>query len=168
MSQKHHPIQATFAELLESIQIAHSELVSQASKAVNVCLTVRNWLIGCYIVEYEMGGIDRAQYGQALIETLADGLQKSLDRCYTGRYLRLCRQFYTTYPQIRKSLISKLPALSKYQAKMSTSVTPPEMIVERLSFSHIIELIKCEDATKRQFYEIECIRGNWSVRELKR
>jgi predicted nuclease of restriction endonuclease-like (RecB) superfamily len=41
-------------------------------------------------------------------------------------------------------------------------------IVSKLSFTHIAELLKCDDATKRAFYEIECIRGNWSVRELKR
>jgi predicted nuclease of restriction endonuclease-like (RecB) superfamily len=41
-------------------------------------------------------------------------------------------------------------------------------IVSRLSFSHIAELIAIDDVTKRSFYEVECIRGNWSVRELKR
>jgi predicted nuclease of restriction endonuclease-like (RecB) superfamily len=43
-----------------------------------------------------------------------------------------------------------------------------EKLVERLSFTHIIELIKLDDPIKRILYEIECIRGNWSVRELKR
>lgn len=41
-------------------------------------------------------------------------------------------------------------------------------VLSRLSFSHIAELLQCDDATKRAFYELECIRGNWSVRELKR
>ena len=41
-------------------------------------------------------------------------------------------------------------------------------LISRLSFTHIIELLNLEDATKRNFYEIECIQGNWSVRELKR
>ena len=34
--------------------------------------------------------------------------------------------------------------------------------------NRLAELVSLEDATKRAFYEIECIRGNWSVRELKR
>ena len=42
------------------------------------------------------------------------------------------------------------------------------MLISRLSFTHLVELIALEDATKRAFYEVECIRGNWSVRELKR
>lgn len=42
------------------------------------------------------------------------------------------------------------------------------MLVERLSFTHLVELIALDDPLKRAFYEIECIRGNWSVRQLKR
>jgi predicted nuclease of restriction endonuclease-like (RecB) superfamily len=41
-------------------------------------------------------------------------------------------------------------------------------VMERLSYSHIELLVEIEDETKRLFYEVECIRGNWSVRELKR
>ena len=39
---------------------------------------------------------------------------------------------------------------------------------QRLSFTHLVELIQLPDDTQRRFYEIECIRGNWSVRELRR
>ena len=147
MSEKNLADTATFSELIESIRLAHGELAGQASKAVNICLTLRNWLIGCYIAEYEQNGADRAQYGQKLIETLAGELRQSLDRCYTGRYLRLCRQFYVTYPQIRKSLvsrsdsspirkslISKLPSLPELQSPEAVPATPPGKIIERLSF----------------------------------
>ncbi len=41
-------------------------------------------------------------------------------------------------------------------------------LVQRLSFSHLAELLELPDETQRRFYEIECIRGNWSVRELRR
>ena len=180
---KHPTKHVLFAGLIDSIQQAHGEFSAQAGKAVNVCLTLRNWLIGCYITEYELHGADRAEYGQHLIEDLSKELQDTLDRCYTGRYLRLCRQFYTTYPQIRKSLISKsLPplirksAISKLPSITGESesslpqpaVIRPETIVSNLSFTHIIELLKCDTAAKRVFYELECIRGGWSVRELKR
>jgi len=173
----------SFAGLIDSIQEAHSELSAQAGKAVNVCLTLRNWLIGCYIAEYELHGADRAEYGQHLIETISKELQDTLDRCYTGRYLRLCRQFYAMYPQIRKSLISKSisPLIRKSAISKLSSITEesesllsqpagiePETIVSNLSFTHIIELLKCDDPAKRVFYELECIRGGWSVRELKR
>jgi len=37
-----------------------------------------------------------------------------------------------------------------------------------LSFSHFVELLQFDEPVQRVFYEVECIRGNWSVRELKR
>ncbi len=177
----------TFDHLIGSIRQIHAQLAVQAGRAVNISLTLRNWSIGCYIREYEQNGTDRAEYGQKLLETLAVELQQSLDRCYTGRYLRLCRQLYETYPQIRKSLISKFGLLENGKSAISglpfvleTSDSrimgeqvpqvsiPFDRLLTQLSFTHFVELIKLEDPLKRVFYEIECIRGNWSVRELKR
>lgn len=43
-----------------------------------------------------------------------------------------------------------------------------QTLLARLSFTHFVELIAIDDDTKRAFYEAECTRGNWSVRELKR
>jgi predicted nuclease of restriction endonuclease-like (RecB) superfamily len=175
-----------FKELVSTIRLVHDELGAQASRAVNASLTLRNWLVGYYIKEYEQNGSDRARYGTCLMESLALELQKSVDCCYSSRYLRLCRQFYQTYPEMwksmisksafkatRKSPISKLPPLSSvadYRAANSERLLSPEKsrLFERLSFTHIIELLKCDDSTMRAFYEAECIRGNWSVRELKR
>ena len=98
----------TFKKLVASIRKIHRQMDAQASRSINISLTLRNWAIGCYLREYEQNGEDRALYGKYLVENLAYELRASLDHCYTGRYLRLCRQFYNTYPQIRKSLISKL------------------------------------------------------------
>jgi hypothetical protein len=95
-----------FSALVAAIRQAHEHMADQASRAVNVRLTLRNWAIGYYIREYEQNGADRAQYGSRILDQLSHELQESLDKCYTDRYLRLCRQFYETYPQIRKSLIS--------------------------------------------------------------
>ncbi|MEW6380495.1 MAG: PDDEXK nuclease domain-containing protein [bacterium] len=176
-----------FGALVKAIQDVHEQCAAQAGKAVNISLTMRNWAIGFYIREYEQNGEDRAQYGQQLLDTLAQTLQAALDKCYTGRYLGLCRQFYEVYPQIRKSLISKFGMLEKRKSAISefpavleaadsqivgseTSQLgiPPEKLIDRLSFTHIVELIKLDDPLKRAFYEVECIRGNWSVRALKR
>ncbi|MFQ6610678.1 MAG: YhcG family protein [Fidelibacterota bacterium] len=40
--------------------------------------------------------------------------------------------------------------------------------MQNLAFTHIAELITINSPLKRIFYEVECIKGNWSVRELKR
>ena len=170
-----------FTDLVEAVRRVHSECAATVNRTVNTTLTVRNWLIGGYIREYEQDGSDRAQYGTRLLQRLSESLQACLDRCYTGRYLGLCRQLFDVYPSIRKSVISKsgiglLPgilgpavepsetrksAISEFGADSST-------LVQRLSFTHLVELLAIEDPLKRAFYEIECIRGNWSVRALKR
>ena len=41
-------------------------------------------------------------------------------------------------------------------------------ILSRLSFSHIVELLAIDDPMVRCFYEVEAIKGIWSVRELRR
>lgn len=166
----------SFAELTGAIQQVHAELTAQASRAINVSLTLRNWLIGCHIVEYEQEGMDRAQYGESLLDRLADELGKLAIPRTQARELRRYRLFYKTYPQIRETLSPEfstrfhLPAnlgVTDSQIEPSAACRPTELI-EKLSFSHLAELIAIDDETKRAFYEIECLRGNWSVRELKR
>ena len=64
----------TFEALVTSIQQVHDQLATQASKAVNVSLTLRNWMIGLYIAEFELRGADRANYGDNLFSVLAEHL----------------------------------------------------------------------------------------------
>ncbi len=166
----------SFERLVSAIGQAHAELAAQASRAVNVRLTMRNWIIGCYITEYEQQGTDRAQYGDQLIERLSERLiPKGVSRA-EPRELRRYRRFYLTYPRIRESLTPELrrTLLPQADAGSNRESLTPELgvatseVLSRLSFTHIAELLPCEDETKRAFYELECIRGNWSVRELKR
>jgi hypothetical protein len=166
-----------FTTLVSAIRQVHEQCAAAVNRAVNCGLTMRNWLIGCYIRQYEQRGADRAQYGARLLECLAERLQTGLDRCYTGRYLGLCRQLFDSYPEIRKSLISKtgptasafpVPTHSIRKSPISKLHPPYHMLAERLSFTHLIELMALDDPLNRAFYEIECIRGNWSVRQLKR
>lgn len=56
----------------------------------------------------------------------------------------------------------------KDSALPSDLQVPPKELITRLSFSHFVELMKVEEPLKRTFYEISCIKGSWSVRELKR
>ena len=60
-----------FEKLVGIIRQVHEELASQAGRAVNISLTLRNWLIGFYITEYEQNGTDRAEYGIRLLENLS-------------------------------------------------------------------------------------------------
>jgi hypothetical protein len=155
---------ATFADLVTLIQQTHEELTVQASKAVNVSLTLRNWLIGLHIAEYEQAGQDRADYGAALLAKLSIELrQKKVPRC-DERELRRYRQFYQTYPQIRESLtpelVSRIPHLtnsgvadSRIQtASAESSAISAKTLISCLSFTHIAELLRLDNPQQRAFY----------------
>ncbi len=144
----------------------------------NISLTLRNWMIGFYITEYEQNGADRANYGDRLLGRLSESLASKGVSRIEERELRRYRQFYQTYPQIRETVSPELyqrllgPLVTIDEKKRET-VTPElslpgKDLIARLSFSHFAELLKFEDHIQRAFYEIECIQGNWSVRELKR
>ncbi len=89
-----------FSLLLNSIQQTHTALRQQAVNAINRSLTIRNWLIGYYIVEFEQKGEDRAQYGEGLLKQVAIGLQNQNISNVQERELRRYRLFYATYPQL--------------------------------------------------------------------
>ena len=171
----------TFEILAERVKDVHNATSSVAKGAVNQLLTIRNWAIGCYIVEYEQEGCDRAKYGARLLQNLADKLSiKGLDRSM----LNICRLFYIRYPQICATVSHKLQGIDYFpenlaiiEKKIRGAIcetasrkfeTPPELLVTRLSFSHIKEIMPIEDPVERFFYELECIKGTWNVRELRR
>lgn len=163
----------TFGKLVDSIQLVHGEMAAQASKAVNGSLTLRNWLIGCYVAEYELRGADRAEYGKQLLPTLARRLETLSLKGIKERQLYFYRLFYQTYPQILGSLTAKSQKLLPEGIEKVRSVTaqlemPADKLLGRLSYTHLEQLFVLENNLKRTFYEIECIKGCWSVRELKR
>jgi len=69
-------VSLSFANVVASVSRLHTEFLRQTTQAVNASLTLRNWLIGAYIHEYELRGADRAQYGENLVPELADTLTK--------------------------------------------------------------------------------------------
>lgn len=171
MTQDSHPLD--FRQLVGAIQDIDQQLTARASRAVNTSLTLRNWLIGGYIAEYELHGADRATYGEGVLSALAARLNtvSNCSRRQLYRYLR----FYRAYPQIVRTLSPQsralLPAaalIEKWEATSPQSALPARPLLERLSYSHFEQLVDLEDDTKRAFYEVECLRGNWSIRELKR
>ena len=162
-----------YGSLIEAISHAHEETQRQATQAVNIALTLRNWLVGYHIFEYQQNGQDRAKYGEKLLENLSKDLQKKLGKGFTKRTLEMFRQFYVSYP-ITKSLISQfnlnLPTASSVEI---TSFDWQDddyfaRLFKKLSWTHFIELMRIEDNLKRAFYEIQTLQNTWSVRELKR
>ena len=90
-----------FVEIISGIQQTKSAFKQSAIAAVNNHLTIRNWLIGLYIVEFEQKGEDRAKYGERLLQTLAE---KLADNSLSYSNLKVYRQFYLTYIQFSELL----------------------------------------------------------------
>lgn len=164
-----------FSLLVQQIIHADQKLAENAVRAVNVSLTIRNWCIGAYIHEYELHGKDRAVYGERLFEELAKKL-KQVSNCNKRQLYRYVR-VYLFYPQIvgtvSPQLCDQLNIIQIDRNEKVGTVSPllhpaPQNLLNNLSYSHFELLIDIDDETKRAFYEIETIRGTWSVRELKR
>lgn len=167
----------------------------QAQKQVNIGLTLRNWFFGFYIVEYEQKGKDRAVYGENLIQNLSKLLSEKHLKGFSAVNLRMYRSFYLCYPEIQQSVTVELylndfqqnKILQTVSAKLiaeknqsenneiiilqsltAKSISDIEKMINHLSFTHIVELIKQDNETKRSFYQWQSIDNNWSVRELQR
>ncbi len=158
----------TLEILVDKIDDIHNTIQIQTIKNISKNLTLRNWLIGYFIVEYEQNGEDRAEYGSKIIHNLAQKLKYLKGMSPTN--LRLYRTFYLEYPQIQQtvSVKFKIQNLKSQSSPDKSLQVPIDKLLNRFSFSHFIELLRLDDDLKRLFYEVEAIKGNWSVRELKR
>ena len=174
-----------FNRLIENGYNAHHTLQTKAQQSVNRFLTVRNWLTGYYIVEYEQNGNDRAKYGEKLLEEMAIKLKDKELKGFTVVALRTYRTFYLNYPQIRQTVSVELQNAEYKAFSHLLSTNPPirqtvsaelekdltldsDLLLSHLSFSHFLELVKVSNPLERLFYEVETIKNNWSIRELKR
>ena len=101
------------------------------------------WNVGKYIVEFEQKGNAKAKYGSALLTNLSKILTLKLGTGYSHPNLNNMRKFYLFYPNL---------------SDMSN----------KLTWSHVCELVKIDDALERSFYEKECVKENWNVRSLRR
>lgn len=181
--------------LIGKIQRVDADFSQQANKAINQLLTLRNWLIGFYIVEFEQNGEERSVYGDKLLLKLAEELKHRKGLSLTN--LGLFRQFYIVFPEVG-NLLSKLTnnqILQSLTGDLSiTNFSIPQSLTEELkslsqvtdnhadrfkneiavkmlsalSFTHITLLLPLDSSVKRAFYIIEAIKGVWTVRELRR
>lgn len=180
-----------YAQLIKAIDSASKKLLGHAATVVNQSLVIRNWLVGAYIVEFEQNGQDRAQYGTRLLERLAlDMAKRNIKGLGDPRVLRDCRVLYRLYPQIRGTMsrefnmalpaanmqptrsaeltreLNSIPIRGTASRELPTPLSSQLML--QLSWSKLQELLRLEDPWKRAFYENECLKGNWSVRQLQR
>ena len=132
----------------------YQQLVSQISEtfvygqqkavyAINSCLVETYWKIGQYIIEYEQGGREKAEYGKKLLEQLSKDLSLLHGKGLGASNIYRMRQFYLTFP-----IFAELP--------------------QKLSWTHFVELLKIDDPLERSFYMHQTVNENWSTTQLIR
>jgi predicted nuclease of restriction endonuclease-like (RecB) superfamily len=142
-------IKSTYRSLLKNIGSALQQGKESAVQSVNTELVKMNWAIGKYIVEFEQGGKNRAEYGAVLLKKLSRDLKLRHGKGFGLSNLQYIRLFYITY--------SKSSSSSIYQTVSGI-----------LSWSHYTELLSITDDLARSFYEKQALKEGWSFREMKR
>ena len=144
MAKKKLNVQNTgYKQLISQISNTFVDGQKKAIIAVNYSLVATYWKIGQYIVEYEQGGNQKAEYGKKLLENLSKDLSFLHGKGFSRSNIQRMKQFYQTYP------ISAKPS-------------------HKLSWSHYVELLKIDDPLERSFYEKQTQIESWSIPELQR
>ena len=130
-----------YEEIRGLLKSARENIVS----TINSTMAKTYFLIGKRIVEEEQNGEKRAEYGEELVKNLSLKLTKEFGKGFSKRNLWQMKQFYLAY--------SKVQTVSAQF---------------KLSWSHYLILMRMENLDERNFYEIEAVENNWSLRELRR
>ena len=131
--------QDMIAEIRDIMNSARQNVATQ----VNNELINAYWNIGRVIVEHEQENQERAKYGENTLKQLSKALTKEFGKGFSRSNLQNMRSLYLAYPKC-------------------------QTLSGKLSWSHYCELLFISDDDRRSFYEKECVRSGWSVRELKR
>ena len=111
--------------------------------AVNYCLVETYWKIGQYIVEFEQGGNEKAEYGKRLLEQLSKDLSLLHGKGFSRSNIQRMKQFYVSFP-----ISAEVP--------------------HKLTWTHCVELLKIDDPLERSFYLQQTVNENWSTTQLIR
>ena len=132
-----------YVRLVSRISGLWDKAKENAALAVNTELLEASWETGRYIVEYEQHGSVKADYGKQLLTNLSKDLTRLRGKGYSRSNLFNMRLFYVRFPKI-------------------------QTVSGQLTWSHYLELLKCDDAMEMQFYFNATIKEGWKVRELRR
>ena len=119
-----------FEALVKHISTIQNTLQAQAAHAVNLALTSRNWLMGCYIVEFEQNGEDRAAYGEQLLKKLEQRLKtKGLNE----RRFREFRRLYLVYPQLKEPVTQYIASQIQIRQSLTAEFTEPMRLSKKIA-----------------------------------
>ncbi len=153
-------ITAIDRNFLESVSNVLLQARKNAKTAVNLSMVYAYYEIGRIIVEEEQRGEQRAAYGKHLLKGLSDYLTQKFGKGYSAENLKLMRRFYVVYQndQIGETSFTQFDNLPTVNTGRKFY----------LSWSHYLKLMRIDNIDERHFYEIEAIKNDWSLSELKR
>jgi predicted nuclease of restriction endonuclease-like (RecB) superfamily len=189
MEEKQKIVKPGYQHLVIQISELFAQARRMSARTVNAIITATYWETGRRIVDFEQHGLDRAQYGDKLIEKLSIDLTERLGRGFSYVNLSQMRKFYQFWP--REKILQTLSEESAKAEKRRTvsgksSLTranPTREIIQTpseefnaailaacfpLPWSSYVRLLAVKDEHARNFYETEALRGGWSVRQLDR
>lgn len=134
--------QTQYRTLIEGIGAILEEARKEVFGTIDAILVKTYWEIGKSIIEYEQKGEEKAEYGAELLKILSKDLKNYYGKGFSRSNMQYMRLFYLKYPKCQTS--------------------------GKLSWSHYVELLTVSDDLARSFYEQQCVRDKWSVRELDR
>lgn len=166
------------SQLIDRIGAIITEARQRTVQTVNTMLVKTYWEVGREIVEHELGGKTRADYGKETLKSISKELVLQYGKGFSFPNLKRMKQFYLAYQigSTASSLLSANEIFSTPSRKSKGAIVPTvsaesvlsEKMLNRLSWSHICLLLAVSDKAARSFYEIEIVENSWSVRETKR
>ncbi|MCL2700562.1 MAG: PDDEXK nuclease domain-containing protein [Phycisphaerae bacterium] len=138
----------------------------QAYAAANFAMVEAYWQIGRRIVEEELAGQQRAEYGLYLTRELSRRLGDEFGKGFSVANLSNFKKFYLMFPdrEIRYTLCNELTE----PAPEGEDAQKPYTLRRELSWSHYRLIMRVESPAARSFYVREAAEQNWSVRQLER
>ena len=132
-----------YKDLIDKVGSLLAQARTKAAQAVNTLLVQTYWQVGQYIVEFEQGGKEKAEYGSFLFDQLSKDLTAQYGKGFSRANLLYMRKLYLAFPK-------------------------RETLSNVLGWSHYFEILRSDDELAIRFYVKQCEKENWSVRELKR
>jgi len=149
------------SRIYDRIRVIIENARGNIARTVNAEMVQAYWLIGREIVQEEQAGQHRADYGRQIIQNLSEHLSGQYGNGWSSSNLWHIRQFYLMYKDRKPAKLHTPRAESAKNIILHT-------LRAELSWSHYRVLMRIENPQARSFYEIECIKNNWSARELER
>ncbi|HBL77770.1 MAG: hypothetical protein A2W90_02320 [Bacteroidetes bacterium GWF2_42_66] len=137
-------------------------------KNVNQTIVLTYFEIGKLIVEEEQEGKERAEYGKSVLKELSQKLTNEFGKGYSVYNLERMRNFHLVFKNRIDETEKSASVMRKSEEEKSASPMRKIDSPFNLSWTHYLQLIKIENEEERNFYEIEAMNNNWSVRELER